>query len=191
TALTPAPARIRSASAATAPRIASGPSAAGVGASASPSRRGPAWGPPAPCTSAPRILVPPRSRARTGSGTPAPVRRALAQQAGPLQDRADAVRRLALDRGHRAGHRVGGEDPQLAQSRLEGADAGCGTDLVGGLEDDLEQLRETVLLAAHLLPVARLRCPVHAHVAGRIHVAEPRHGAVGPGQVRAVDDHLV
>src|SRR5699024_6566418 len=49
----------------------------------------------------------------------------------------------------------------------------------------------TVLLGAHLLPVSGLRRAVHAHVPGGVHVAEPGHGAVGPGEVRAVHDDLV
>src|SRR5690625_865894 len=159
---------------------ASGPAAAGVARVATSSM------PPGP-TSAAAMLVPPMSSASTGcSGTGA------LQQPRLLEDGPDPRHDLrVVDGGHRCGHHIGRQHSQLPQGRLEGAHAGGRPGLPDGLEDDLEQGRQTFLLGPDLLPVARPRRPVHPHVTARIDVAQPRDGARGPGQVGTVDDHLV
>src|SRR5699024_2826225 len=129
-----APPRTCSASSSAVSRIAAAPSVAGVATVATRS----AWGTgeppvprpaPAPVTRAARILVPPRSRARTGSDT-----RALPQP-GLGEDRPDPFDGLVLDRRHRGGHDIGREHPELAQRGLEGAHAGGRAHLADGLED--------------------------------------------------------
>src|SRR5699024_11439587 len=135
TARTAVPAATCAARSRAAPRIAAGPEVAGVATSATCARRG--VEPPSPSwTRAARIFVPPRSRARTGSGIragPCPV-----EQPGRAEDLADAVHRRALDRRHRGGHGVGLDEAQPAQGRREGAPPGGGTHPGGGLDGDRE-----------------------------------------------------